>query len=148
MAGLLIDWLTDYLIDKLIDWLTMIRWSVRCCVRFYASPLLPLRHKGKSRLVTQGAIKKCLCLAHWPTHLSASCSKKFGKGGKNILWPISYTVSGSKSPGKRYLEAATTWIMSTWRRYGHRSNTINLFTVITVDEKKKGFVQNLYQRLN
>jgi hypothetical protein len=38
--------------------------------------------------------------------------RKLGKGGKIMLWPNSYKVSGSKSPGRRSLEA-TTWIMST-----------------------------------
>ena len=32
---------------------------------------------------------------------------KLGKGGKNILLPNSYKVSGSKSPDKRSLEANT-----------------------------------------
>ena len=30
-----------------------------------------------------------------------------GKGGKNILWPNSYKISGSKSPGQRSFEATT-----------------------------------------
>ena len=39
--------------------------------------------------------------------------RNLAKVEKNTLWPNSYKVSDSKSPGQRSLEAATTLILST-----------------------------------
>ena len=52
---------------------------------------------------------------------------------KNLLWPKSYKVSGSKSPDQHSLEAATTLIMSTWMPVcALKSKTIIFSTVNTV----------------
>ena len=72
----------------------------------------PKKGKGKKKLITLSLwdtmyILKLLAEPYTPTlglltdrltYLSTECSYKIGKG-KILIWPNSYKVSGSRSPG-------------------------------------------------
>ena len=85
-------------------------------------------------------ILRSLCiLTDWLTHSLTHSSVQImllelGKDGKNILWPNSYKILGSKSPDQRYFEV-TTWKFSEEEYFANNDNkfkTTNLSTMLSV----------------
>ena len=55
------------------------------------------------KLLTEPYTPTLGLLTDWLTYLSTECSYKIGKG-EILIWPNSYKVSGSRSPGQHSLD--------------------------------------------